>query len=195
MTLSGSRSTRAKAKSPTPTATPAPTPGGPSAGGAVPFIDLTRLEPGFLEAWLDRVADISRRAAFVGGDWVDRLEERLAREAGVAHAVGCANGTDALQLALRALGVGPGDTVLLPDLTFWATLEAVVNVGAKAVPVEASEADLQLDLAAFKAAALEHKPKAAIVAHLYGWPTWRPCACGAAPATSPCWRTEPRPGG
>lgn len=139
--------------------------------GPLPFVDLTRLEPGFLEAWQERVADIGRRAAFVGGDWTERLEERLAREAGVAHAVGCANGTDALQLALRALGVGPGDTVLLPDLTFWATLEAVANVGAKAVAVEVSATDLQLDLEAFKTAALEHKPKAAILVHLYGWAT------------------------
>jgi UDP-2-acetamido-2-deoxy-ribo-hexuluronate aminotransferase len=135
----------------------------------IPFVDLTRLEPGFMEAWLERVRAITARTAFVGGEWVARLEERLALEAGVAHAVGCANGTDALQLALRALGVGPGDRVLLPDLTFWATLEAVVNVGARPVTVDANAVDLQMDLAAFQEAAARHRPKAAILAHLYGW--------------------------
>lgn len=54
-----------------------------------------------MEAWLERVAAITARMTFVGGEWVARLEERLAREADVAHTVGCANGTDALQLALR----------------------------------------------------------------------------------------------
>lgn len=139
----------------------------------IPFIDLTRLEPGFMDAWLARVAAITARTAFVGGEWVARLEARLAREAGVAHAVGCANGTDALQLALRALGVGPGDTVLIPDLTFWATLEAVVNVGARPVTVDADRTDLQMDLAAFQEAAARHRPKAAILAHLYGWASGR----------------------
>ena len=145
----------------------------PPAPSPIPFIDLSRLEPGFMEAWLERVRSITARTAFVGGEWVARLEERLAREAGVAHAIGCANGTDALQLALRALGVGPGDTVLIPDMTFWATLEAVVNVGARPVTVDACTVDLQMDLERFQAAAARHRPRAAILAHLYGWASGR----------------------
>ncbi len=108
-------------------------------------------------------------AQFVGGAEVERLEQRLAAGAGVGHAVSCANGTDALQLALRALGVGRGDMVLVPDVTFWATFEAVVNVGADPVTVDADLADGGVDFDAMQAAIARARPKAAIVAHLYGW--------------------------
>lgn len=135
----------------------------------VPFIDLTRTEAGFNERWLDKVATMSGRAQFVGGAEVATLETRLAEVAGVGHVVGCANGTDAIQLALRALGVGRGDAVLVPDMTFWATFEAVVNVNADPVTVDVSLADGGVDLAAFEQALVEARPKAAVIAHLYGW--------------------------
>lgn len=136
---------------------------------AVPFIDLKRLEPGFTDAWLSKVADITKRTSWVGGPEVAALEARLATEAGAAAAVGCANGTDAIQLALRALGVGLGDEVLIPDATFWATFEAVVNVGARPVTVDIDEVDLQMDFELFRRAMDERRPKAAILVHLYGW--------------------------
>ena len=136
---------------------------------AVPFIDLRRFEDGFLAAWTARAADIGAHARFVGGPEVARLEARLAAESGAAAVVGCANGTDALQLALRAVGVGPGDLVVMPDATFWATLEAAVNVGARVVTVDVDEDDLQMDFEAFVAAVERHRPRAAILVHLYGW--------------------------
>ena len=135
----------------------------------VPFIDLKRFEPGFLEAWNAKIADLSKNAQFIGGDEVSKLETTLASENQVAHAIACANGTDALQLALRGCGVGPGDDVLIPDNTFWATFEAVVNVGARPSTVDISPTDLQMDFAVFQKAVLELKPRAAIIAHLYGW--------------------------
>lgn len=135
----------------------------------IPFIDLTRYETGFLDRWLDRVREVTLGARFVGGVEVVRLETRLAKAAGVAHAVACANGTDALQLALRAVGVGPGDHVLIPDMTFWATFEAVVNVGARPVTVDIDPADLQMDFALFRDAVERFRPRAAILVHLYGW--------------------------
>jgi len=135
----------------------------------VPFIDLQRFEDGYLDRWLDRVRDVTLNTRFVGGADVARLEARLAAAAGVPHVVGCANGTDALQLALRALGVGPGDVVLIPDATFWATFEAVVNVGAGVVTVDIDAADLQMSFDLFAAAAKRRHPKAAILTHLYGW--------------------------
>jgi dTDP-4-amino-4,6-dideoxygalactose transaminase len=136
---------------------------------SVPFIDLRRFESGFQETWVEKVAELSKNTAFVGGPEAAKLEEGIQSDCGVAHAIGCANGTDALQLALRGVGVGPGDTVLLPDATFWATFEAVVNVGAKPVTVDISRDDLQMDLDLFKEAAERLKPKAAMLVHLYGW--------------------------
>lgn len=141
----------------------------PAQPTAVPFIDLRRFEDGFLTAWADRVADVTAGTRFVGGPDVARLEARLADESGAAAAVACANGTDALQLALRAAGVGPGDVVAVPDATFWATFEAVVNVGARVVTVDIDPADLQMDFDRFVAAVERYRPRAAILVHLYGW--------------------------
>ena len=91
----------------------------------VPLIDLKRFESGFLERWMEIVRKISQTANFIGGEEIQQLETNLARFSGTNFAISCANGTDAIQLSLRALGVGAGDTVLLPNLTFWATFEAL----------------------------------------------------------------------
>lgn len=108
-------------------------------------------------------------AQFVGGEEVLRLESRLADALSVSSAVTCANGTDAIQIALRALGVGRGDLVLVPNVTFWATFEAVVNVGADPVTVDADITDGGISVQALKKAIQTCQPKAAIIAHLYGW--------------------------
>lgn len=136
---------------------------------AVPFIDLKRFEPDFLERWHERVRDVTANTRFVGGPDVAKLEARLRDDTGVAEVVTCANGTDAIQLALRAVGVGDGDRVLIPDATFWATFEAVVNVGARPVTVDIDRRDLQMDFDLFASAIAEHRPKAAILVNLYGW--------------------------
>lgn len=135
----------------------------------VPFIDLQRFEPGFLDRWAERCAEISANTQFVAGEPAARLEARLADATGAAAVVGCANGTDALQMALRALGVGPGDVVAIPDATFWATFEAVVNVGARVVTVDVDPDDLQLEFDRLAKALDEYRPKAVILVHLYGW--------------------------
>lgn len=135
----------------------------------VPFIDLKRFEDGFVDRWAERCRALSENTQFVGGPPVADLESRLATTLGVGHVIGCANGTDAIQLALRALEVGPGDTVVIPDATFWATFEAVVNVGARVVTVDIDPADLQMDADLLSRAIEEHAPKAAILVHLYGW--------------------------
>lgn len=139
----------------------------------VPFIDLKRLEPGFHSVLMEKFHAMTLNAQFIGGAEVSMLESRLQGELNVAHAVTCANGTDALQLALRAAGVGEGDVVLVPNVTFWATFEAVVNVGAKPITVDADLSDGGVCFEAFERAIREAKPKVALVAHLYGWGTGR----------------------
>lgn len=136
---------------------------------SVPFIDLRRFESDFLERWTQTCREITAETRFVGGPDVARLETRLAQENQVPKVVACANGTDALQLALRAAGVGKGDVVLLPDLTFWATFEAVANCGANCITIDVDPVDLQMDFELFRQAVKQHRPKAAILVHLYGW--------------------------
>lgn len=76
------------------------------------------------------------RGQFIGGEPVTRLEEALANYVGVRHCISCANGTDALLLALMAWGVGEGDAVFVPDFTFFSTAEVVPWVGAEPVFVD-----------------------------------------------------------
>ncbi len=135
----------------------------------IPFIDLKRVEQGFHQALIEKFHSMTLEAQFIGGTEVATLEARLKTELQVAHAVTCANGTDAIQLALRAVGVGEGDMVLVPNVTFWATFEAVVNVGAKPFTVDADISDGGVSFDAFAEAIQKVKPKAALVAHLYGW--------------------------
>lgn len=139
----------------------------------VPFIDIKRHEPGFVDAVTAKFSDLVSQSQYIGGKEVQSLEERLCALTGTQAAVTCANGTDALQLALRALDMGHGDTVLVPDVTFWATFEAVVNVGASPVTVDADLADGGVNFDAFVEAVERVRPKAAIIAHLYGWGTSR----------------------
>jgi len=127
------------------------------------------MEQGFHQALMEKFHTMTLGAQFIGGTEVALLESRLRKELQVAHAVTCANGTDALQLSLRAVGVGDGDLVLVPNVTFWATFEAVVNVGAKPVTVDAELSDGGVNFEAFVLAIRDIKPKAALVAHLYGW--------------------------
>jgi dTDP-4-amino-4,6-dideoxygalactose transaminase len=105
--------------------------------------------------------------AFIGGEEVAGFEREYAAYAGVAHCVGVANGTDALELALRAVGVGPGDEAILPANTFIATAEAVARVGARVVLVDCDPATYLIDPAA-ALAAITPRTKAILPVHLYG---------------------------
>jgi UDP-2-acetamido-2-deoxy-ribo-hexuluronate aminotransferase len=135
----------------------------------VPFITLNRFENGFKDNFLSGVTELFDKTQFVGGPQVAKLEEGLAAKSGAKYAVGCANGTDAIQVALRTVGVKRNDTVLVPDMTFWATFEAVVNVGGNPATVDVNRQTCHWDLETFKEAVDKFKPKAAIMVHLYGW--------------------------
>jgi UDP-2-acetamido-2-deoxy-ribo-hexuluronate aminotransferase len=135
----------------------------------VPFITLNRFENGFRDEFLQGVSKLFDNTQFVGGPIVGEVEKGLAEFIHSKHAIGCANGTDAIQIALRAVGVKKNDLVLVPDMTFWATFEAVVNVGANPVTVDVNRETCHWDLATFTQAIKQFKPKAAIMVHLYGW--------------------------
>jgi dTDP-4-amino-4,6-dideoxygalactose transaminase len=90
-----------------------------------------------LEPYHDRLAEaigrVARSGRYVLGPEVEAFEEEFARYLGVRHCVGVANGTDALTIALKAVGVGPGDEVVMPSFTFYATAEAALVLGAEPV--------------------------------------------------------------
>src|SRR3954451_23768429 len=86
--------------------------------------------PDRLTEAVDRVA---RSGTYVLGPEVEAFEAEFAAYLGVRHCIGVANGTDALTIALRSLGVGPGDEVIVPSFTFYATAEATISAGATPV--------------------------------------------------------------
>lgn len=87
----------------------------------------------------------ARSGAYILGSQVAELEQQLADYVGMKHCITCANGTDALRMALMALGIGPGDAVFVPDFTFFATAEAVAMVGAKPIFVDVDEHTFNID--------------------------------------------------
>lgn len=135
----------------------------------VPFIDILRYENGFYETVTAKTAELLKNGHFVGGPVVGQFETALKNYTDTAFALGCANGTDAIQVALRAAGVAKDDKVLLPDMTFWATFESVVNVGAVPYTIDVSKETLHLTLASVKEGVEKFNPKALILVHLYGW--------------------------
>lgn len=133
----------------------------------IPFMDLGRLHESIrdeLDAAIDRVI---RSSAFVGGDEVPAFEEAFGSGHGLGPGAGCASGTDALALVLRALGIGPGDEVVVPAMTFIATAEAVVHAGAVPVLADVDPATLLLTPAAVEAVRTD-RTRAVIPVHLYG---------------------------
>ena len=135
---------------------------------AVPFVDLAAQH----EAVADEVAEgwreVLARCAFIGGPQIAAFERAYAEFIGTRHCVGMANGTDAIEIALRAIGVGAGDECILPANTFIATAEAVCRAGATPVLADcADDGTYLVDVPAVEAA-LTSRTRAIIPVHLYG---------------------------
>ena len=135
----------------------------------IPILDLTRqyqaLKPE-LEAALLEVAESGQ---YVLGKYVERFEGEIAQFLGVKHAIGCANGSDALYIALEALGIGEGDEVITTPFTFVATSESVNRAGATPVFVDIDPDTFNLDIAQIEAK-ITPNTKAIMPVHLYGQP-------------------------
>lgn len=133
----------------------------------IPFLDLSRLHDSIrseLDSAIDRVV---RTSSFIGGGEVERFERAFALAHGRQHCVGCASGTDALSLALRALNVGPGDHVIVPSMTFFATAEAVVHAGARPVIADVDPVTLHITPEHVDSVRTE-RTRAVVPVHLYG---------------------------
>lgn len=136
---------------------------------SVPFLDL---RAAYVELQDDIDAAVRRvldSGSYILGEEVEAFERDWASACGAAHAVGVANGLDALALALRALGVGPGDEVIVPSHTFIATWLAVSQCGATPVPVEPDPVTYNIDVHRIEAAITE-RTRAILPVHLYGQP-------------------------
>lgn len=124
----------------------------------------------------EAIQEVLDEGNYIGGVQVRELEERLAAYVGVKHCITCANGTDALQLALMAWNVGKGDAVFVPDFTFFATAEVVPCVGATPIFVDVNEDNFNISVEALEEAVertlAEGKlcPKAVIAVDLFGQP-------------------------
>jgi dTDP-4-amino-4,6-dideoxygalactose transaminase len=133
----------------------------------VPFLDLSGMTDVVADEVLTGWGSLLDSGAFIGGEVVDTFERDLAAFCGTSYAVGMANGTDALHLTLRALGIGSGDSVVVPTNTFVATVEAVVLAGAIPRFADVDPDTLLLTVDSIAAATLP-STKAVIAVHLYG---------------------------
>ena len=133
----------------------------------VPFVDLKAQYSGLREEMNSAVLNVLETAYFVGGPILERFEQEFAAFVGAKYCVGVANGTDAITLAARAAGLGPGDEVLVPANSFFATAEAITNAGATPVFVDVDPVTFHMD-ARLAAKSITDRTKAIVPVHLYG---------------------------
>ena len=135
----------------------------------IPFLDLKAPYLELKKELDEAIARVVSSGWFIGGTEVDEFEANYAQYCGVTHAVGVANGLDALHLALRAMDVGPGDEVIVPSNTYIATWLAVSQCGATPVPVEPDARTYNLDPTLLEAA-ITPASRVILPVHLYGQP-------------------------
>jgi dTDP-4-amino-4,6-dideoxygalactose transaminase len=111
----------------------------------IPMLDLRAQHAELEEELFEGFSAVLASGRFILGDPVEVFESKLAKLCGTSHALGCNSGTDALWLALRALGVGPGDAVLCPAYSFFATAATIVRVGAQPIFADILPGSLNLD--------------------------------------------------
>ncbi len=138
-------------------------------GASVPLLDVSRSNDQLKAEVLEALGEVYDSGRFLYGPPVQALEQEIARVCNAAHGVGCASGSDALLLALMALRIEPGDEVIVPSFTFFATASCVSRLGAKIV-----FADIDADTYNMNPEDMEHKitarTRAIIPVHLFGQP-------------------------
>src|SRR4051794_9312544 len=138
----------------------------------IPLVDL-KAQYATIKGEIDQaISNVLSETAFIAGKYAKIFEGEFAAYAGLQHCIGCGNGTDALELALGALGVGPGDEVLVPALTWVSSAICASQVGATPVFVDMLPNRYTMDPAKLEAK-ITRKTKAIIPVHLYGClPKW-----------------------
>ncbi|MGH3051449.1 MAG: DegT/DnrJ/EryC1/StrS family aminotransferase [Gaiellaceae bacterium] len=136
---------------------------------SLPLVDVRAQYEPLLRELRARFEEVLGSGRFILGPQVEGFEREAAEYVGVAHTIGVANGTDAIVLVLDALGIGPGDEVVCPSYTFFATAESIARVGATPVFADIDPATLNLDPADVSER-LTSRTKAILAVHLYGRP-------------------------
>jgi dTDP-4-amino-4,6-dideoxygalactose transaminase len=134
---------------------------------AVPLMDPNAQIAPYMEELEQIASEVLRSGRFIFGPQVEAFEAEAAAYLGVKHAIGVANGTDALSIALRCLGVGPGDEVICPAYTFFATPETISSVGATPVFADVDPATSCLDVSDVRAK-ITGRTRAIVPVHLFG---------------------------
>jgi len=134
---------------------------------AVPFVDLGAQYATIRGPIQEAVMTVLESGHFVGGEFVEKFEEEFNRFVGAKFAVGVSSGTAALELALKASGIGPGAEVIVPANTFFATAEAVSNVGARPIFADVDPITFHIDMNSVQQV-WTAKTRAIIPVHLYG---------------------------
>jgi dTDP-4-amino-4,6-dideoxygalactose transaminase len=134
----------------------------------IPLVDLAAQRAAVAGEVARGWQEVLAQTAFIGGPQVAAFESEYAAFTQTRHCVGVANGTDAIEIALRALGVGPGDECILPANTFIATAEAVCRAGATPVLVDCADDETYLIDTDAAAAAVTARTRAILPVHLYG---------------------------
>jgi dTDP-4-amino-4,6-dideoxygalactose transaminase len=135
----------------------------------IPLVDIKAQYAPLIPDLQARFASVLESGRFIFGPEVEEFEREAAALLGVPHAIGVANGTDAIALVLQALGIGPGDEVICPAFTFYATAEMIVRVGATPVFADIEPESLNLDPEDV-AARITPRTRAIMPVHLFGRP-------------------------
>lgn len=139
----------------------------------IPFVDL-KAQYNSIKPEIDKaIASVIDEGAFIGGSYVSKFEKEFANYLGIKHVIGCANGTDSLEIIMKAMGIGAGDEVIVPALSWFSTSESVSAIGAKPVFVDVEEKFYTMDPTLIEAK-ITSKTKAIIPVHLYGHPADMP---------------------
>jgi dTDP-4-amino-4,6-dideoxygalactose transaminase len=137
----------------------------------IPILDLRPEVEALWPALADKFKEVVFSGEFILGSEVTRFESASAEYLGVKHAIGCNSGTDALMIALRAVGVQPGDEVITSPFSFFASAESISNIGAKPIFVDVDLESMNIDPARLEESITE-KTRAIMPVHLFG----RPCS-------------------
>lgn len=133
----------------------------------IPFFDLAAQHSRLRNEISEGIAKVLDHGQFILGPEVSELEEKLSAYVGAKYCITCANGTDALQIAYMAVGIGPGDEVIMPGFSYIATAEAAALLGAKPIYVDIDPATFNIDPTKIEEK-ITHRTKAIVPVSLYG---------------------------
>lgn len=135
--------------------------------GSVPLLDVNRGNKPLLPTILQEITSILESGRFIGGPYCQQLESLVAEQCGADQAIGCASGSDSLLLALMAIGLKPGDEVIVPSFTFFASVSAITRLGGRPVFVDIDPLSFNLNVELLEGL-ITDKTKAIMPVHLFG---------------------------